>query len=83
MQVLKVVGLGLLFSFFGTVGLLILDLFFGVIRGSVTTGPQHASGVTSLLGALKHATLYNPYYWLGIIAAFFAAFWVVRRKRNA
>jgi hypothetical protein len=79
MRGFKIVGLGLLFSILGTIGLIIL----GVIPVTVDSGPSHATGVGAILGALEHATLYNPYYWLGIIVAFFAAFWFVRHKRNA
>jgi hypothetical protein len=42
MQLLKRVGLGLMFWVDGTIGFLILGIIIGIVRGSATTGPAHA-----------------------------------------
>jgi hypothetical protein len=50
MQLLKRVGLGLMFWVGGTIGFLILGIIIGVVRGSATTGPAHAIGVGAIIG---------------------------------
>ena len=70
MQILERVGLGCMFWVGGTIGFLILGIFMGVVRGSVTTGPSHATGLSAVVAGLAEATLFNPLYWLGVLAAF-------------
>jgi len=82
MQILKGVGLGLWFWIGGTVGFLFLGIVIGIIRGPVTmtTGPAHATGLSAVLAGLLEATVFNPFYWLGVLAAFGLAFWLTRAK---
>ena len=68
MQILKVVGVGSLFLFLIFIG----HAVFG-----------HRSNASPSLSALTAGTIYNPYFWLTVLVAYGAAFWVVRRKRNA
>jgi len=84
MPVLKGIALGSVFSFAGTIGYLLLGLVISIIRGPVvTTGPAHAIGLSAVLGGLLEATVFNPFYWLGILAAFGLAFWLTRAKVRA
>ena len=83
MQILKGIGLGLLLWIGGTIGLLVLGVVIGIIRGPVvTTGPAHATGIGAVVGGLKEATLFNPIYWLMVALAFGAAFWLVRFRQK-
>jgi len=72
MQALKVIGLGLLFSIVGTIGLLILGIAIGILRGPVST--NHATGLSAVFAGLKEATIFNPVYWIVIAVAFGLAF---------
>jgi hypothetical protein len=81
MQTLKVIGLGLLFSFLGSIGYLLLGVLIGILRGEVER--NHAIGLSALVIGLKDATLFNPIYWLVIAAAFGLAFWITGRPHKA
>jgi len=79
MQTLKIVALGLLFSFIGTIGYLLLGLFF---HGPVSRD-QATTGLGAVFGGLKDATVFNPLYRLGILLAFGTAYWLVRLLKRA
>ena len=75
MRALKVIGLGLLFSFVGTIGYLLEGVLLS--NGpTVTTNPAHATGLSAVLGGLMEgtmeATIFNP-------LAFGAAFWLIKK----
>src|SRR6266481_3591875 len=82
----KAIAFGLLFSVAGTVGYLLLGVVVSIIRGpvTITTGPSHATGLSAVLGGLLEglleATVFNPFYWLGIVLAFGLAFWITGIK---
>ena len=64
----------------GTIGYLLLGSVIGILRGPViTTGPSHATGLSAVLAGFLEATIFNPFYWLGIVLAFGLAFWIVRK----
>ena len=71
MLAIKVIGLGTLLS--------VIALVVYVVFKILTTQLQHGNAVG--LSALRASTLYNPYFWLVLIAAYGAAFWVVKNKR--
>ena len=85
MHIFKGIAFGLLFSVAGTIGYLFLGIVIGIIRGpvTITTGPSHATGLSAVLGGLLEATVFNPFYWLGIVLAFGLAFWITRKPRTA
>jgi hypothetical protein len=80
MQALKVIGFGLLFSFFGTIVYLVLGALISILRGPVSG--DHATGLGAVVIGLKDATVFNPIYWLVITFAFGAAFWTVRLSQK-
>jgi len=66
----------------GTIGYLLLGsvIGIGILRGPVITmGPSHATGLSAVLAGFLEATIFNPFYWLGIVLAFGLAFWIVRK----
>jgi len=69
MQIVKTVVLGLLFWFFGTL------VYLGFVL-------PRRPGLGIGLGAIKFH-LMNPIYWLLIVLAFGAAFWLVRVLHRA
>jgi hypothetical protein len=69
LQALKVFGVGTLFLIL----LVVLSLVVAVVRGNV----QHHTAVG--LSALKAGTVYNPLFWLTLIVAYGAAYWIFRR----
>ena len=86
MQALKVIGLGLLLSFVGTICYLLEGIFLS--NGpAVTTNTAHATGLSAVLGGLMEgtmeATIFNPFYWVGILLAFGAAFWLIRKAPSS
>jgi hypothetical protein len=81
MQIFKGITLGLLFSFLGTIGYLLLGIVIGILRGPVET--SHATGLSAVLVGLLEATVFNPIYWLVIVAAFGLAFWITGKPRTA
>ena len=70
MRTLKAIGLGTVFS---TVALCIYA-YFAFMRSHSSAGP--AIG----LGAIKSGTALNVYFWLILISAYGAAFWLVRHR---
>jgi hypothetical protein len=70
MQMLKIFGLGTLFL------LLIVVAHIGI---GVLLGKTQVSHAAVGLSALTAGTVYNPYFWLTIVAAYGAAIWVVKR----
>jgi len=79
MQTLKVIALGLLFSFLGSIGYLLIGIVIGILHGPVQT--SHATGLSAFLAGLLEATVFNPFYWLGIVLAFALAFWITGKHR--
>ena len=69
MQILKVIGLGTLFW----VCILIMHAVVGMVLG------RHASHAAVALSALRAGTIYNPYFWLTLLVAYGAAFWLIKR----
>jgi len=78
MRIFKGIALGLLFLFLGSIGYLLIGIVIGILRGPVQT--SHATGLSALLAGLLEATVFNPFYWLGIVLAFGLAFWITGRK---
>jgi hypothetical protein len=74
MQTFKVIALGILFSFAG----FLMLLFISIIRGKVRFETAHATGLSAMAGGIIEG-LFNPITWLVIVAAFGAAFLLVRR----
>jgi hypothetical protein len=81
MQIFIGVALGLLFSFLGSIGYLLIGIVIGILHGPVQT--SHATGLSALLAGLLEATVFNPFYWLGIVLAFGLAFWITGKHRTA
>ena len=81
MQIFKGVALGLLFSFLGSIGYLIIGIVIGILDGPVQT--SHATGLSAVLAGLLEATVFNPFYWLGIVLAFGLAFWITGKSRKS
>jgi hypothetical protein len=81
MQTFKVIGWGLLFSFLGSIGYLLLTVIIGILRGEVTR--NQAIGLGAFIIGLKDATLFNPIYWLVIAVAFGLAFWITGKPHAA
>jgi len=81
MQIFKGVAFGLLFSFVGTIGYLLLGIVIGMLRGPVST--SHATALSAVLAGLLEATVFNPFYWLGIVLAFGLAFWITGKSRKS
>jgi drug/metabolite transporter (DMT)-like permease len=81
-QTVKIIGLGLLFSFIGAMGALFLGIVIGIFRGPANES-AHATGLSAVVGGLIEATVFNPIFWLGIVLAFGGAFWVVRHSQRA
>ena len=50
MQIFKGIALGLLFSFFGSIGYLLVGIVIGILRGPVQT--SHAIGLSAVLAGL-------------------------------
>jgi len=70
MKTLQIFGLGTF--------LLLLILLVLTAIGATFGGIRHNSAVS--LSALSAGTIYNPYFWLIIVAAYGAAFWFVRHR---
>jgi hypothetical protein len=81
MQIFKGIAFGLLFSLVGTIGYLLIGIVIGILRGPVQT--SHAIGLSAVLAGLLEATVFNPFYWLGIVWAFGLAFWITGKSRTA
>jgi len=73
MRTAKVIGLGILFSFVAFVALSIITTM-----RLADAGTSHATGVSVIVAGILEA-LFSPITWLVILAAFGAAFWLVRR----
>ena len=81
MRIFKGIAFGLLFSFVGTIAYLVLGAVIGILRGPVET--DHATALSAVLAGLLEATVFNPFYWLGIVLAFGLAFWITGKHRTA
>ena len=82
MQLLKGIAFGLLFSFVGTIAYLVLGIVIGILRGQPVE-TDHATALSAVLGGLLEATVFNPFYWLGIVLAFGLAFWITGKSRKS
>ena len=80
MQIFKGIALGLLFSFLGSIGYLLIGIVIGILRGPVEI--NHATALSAVLAGLLEATVFNPFYWLGIVLAFGLAFWITGKRRS-
>jgi hypothetical protein len=80
-HVFKGIAFGLFFSFVGTIGYLLIGIVIGILRGPVQT--SHGIGLSAVLAGLLEATVFNPFYWLGIVLAFGLAFWITGKSRIA
>ena len=71
MKILKIIGLG-------TFLFLVISIGVGAASGTM----RHSSAAVGLsaMRAGMLETLFNPYFWLTIIVAYGAAFWIVRRQ---
>jgi hypothetical protein len=81
MRIFKGIALGLLFLFLGSIGYLLIGIVIGILRGPVER--DHATGLSALLGGLLEATVFNPFYWLGIVLSFGLAFWITGKSHAA
>jgi hypothetical protein len=43
---------------------------------------NHAIGLSAVLAGLLGVTVFNPFYWLGIVLAFGLAFWITGKRRS-
>jgi hypothetical protein len=82
MQAFKVIGLGLLFSFIGTIAYLLEGIFRSNLSAA-SMSSAHATGLSAVFAGFMEATVFNPFYWLGILLAFGLAFWFTRKFRAA
>jgi hypothetical protein len=73
MRILKIVGLGTLFFFIISIAVGLFGLMLG----------ERPSNAGVALSALTAGTIYNPYFWLAVLVAYGAAFWIVMKRRNA
>ena len=79
----KIVALGTLFSVVGIVDYLLLGVLIGITRGPISTGTDHATALSAVVGGLTiEATVLNPICWLVIALAFGLAFWLVRSRQK-
>ena len=83
MHIFKGMAFGLLFSVVGTICYLLLGIVIGILRGPVSTGGVHATALSAVLAGLLEATVFNPFYWLGIVLAFGLAFWITGKSRKS
>ena len=81
MRIFKGIALGLLFLFLGSIGYLLIGIVIGILRGPVQT--NHATALSAVLAGLLEATVFNPFYWFGIVLAFGLAFWITGKPRTA
>ena len=71
MQAIKGVGLGTAFA-----AVLFLAFVVGLLALNGIRHGGHALG----LGAVNGSTIYNPYFWLVVVLAYGAAFWLTRKS---
>jgi len=77
MRAVKMIGLGIFFSFVGFVILLSISAMRGTATASLES--SHATGLSALVGGIIEA-LFSPITWLVILVGFGAAFLLVRRS---
>jgi hypothetical protein len=77
MRAVKVILLGMFFSFVGFVSL----LFISIIRGGVSVETGRATGLSAVVGGILEALL-SPITLLVIVVAFVAATWLTRKSKR-
>jgi hypothetical protein len=80
MRILKTFGLGTSFLFAALFAYVVIAVMRGGVQ--VETGPAHATGVSAIIAGLLEAaisTILNVRFWLLVLVAYGAAFWIVRR----
>jgi hypothetical protein len=70
MRAIKAVGLGTTFA---------AVLFVTFVVGLIAQNGVRHTGRALGLGVVKGSTIYNPYFWLVVVLAYGAAFWLTRK----
>jgi hypothetical protein len=71
----KTLGLGTLFLLIELVAYVVI----AASSGRIQVERNHATGVSALIGGLMEATIFNVWFWLLVLVAYGAAFWVAKR----
>lgn len=71
MHAIKTISLGTVFA-------AVLFVAFAVGL-TVQNGIRHADRALGM-GVVKGSTIYNPYFWLVVVLAYGAAFWLTRKS---
>ena len=74
---LKTFGLGTLFLLAAFFAYIVVAAVFGKVH--VETSSAHAIGASALIAGLIEATIFNVWFWLLVVVAYGAAFWIVKR----
>ena len=77
--VLKTFGLGTLLLLAGLGLYIMFAVVYGIWHMHMEPGPTHATSVTVLIIDLTEATIFNVRFWLLVLVAYGAAFWIVKR----
>ena len=82
MRAVKVIGLGIFFSFVGFVMLLVISIMRGGVSGGVSVETSHATALSAVVGGIIEGLL-NPISLLVILVAFVAATWITRKTSKS
>jgi hypothetical protein len=82
MRAVKVIGLGIFFSFVGFVMLLVISIMRGGVSDGVSVETSHATGLSAVVGGIIEA-LVSPITLLVIVVAFVAATWLTRKTSRS
>ena len=82
MRAIKVIGLGIFFSFVGFVILLFISIVRGGVSGGASVETSHATGVSAMVAGMIEA-LFSPITLLVIAIAFAAATWLTRKTSES
>lgn len=80
MRILKILGLGT--KIFGLGTLFFFVIFVAHIIIGAALGKVQRMNAAVGLSALIATTVYNPYFWLTVLVAYGAAFWVVIKYKR-
>lgn len=76
MHAIKAVGLGTVFA-----AVLFVAFVVGLSAQNGLRRTGHAAlGLGAVIGAVKASTVYNPYFWLVVVLAYGAAFWLTPKE---
>ena len=71
MHAIKAIGLGTVFA-----AVLFVTFVAGLIAQNGIRHTDRALGI----GVVKGTTIYNPFFWLVVVLAYGAAFWLTRKR---